>query len=82
MRREDIPLVEIGLDAYFNQWNVSFISCEASFIRFTVEAPISGHPKRRTALISGQIFFPRPFSGQILIKNVLKGGHSISGRSD
>ena len=51
-------------------------------VEYTVEAPISGHPKRRTALISGQIFFPRPFSGQILIKNVLKGGHSISGRSD
>ena len=41
----------------------------------TVEAPISGHPKRQTALTSGQIFpVPMPFSDQILIKNVPKAG--------
>ena len=40
--------------------------------RMKVEAPISGHPKSWTALITGQMF--SPFSGQILIKNVQRGG--------
>ena len=50
----------------------------------TVEAPISGHPKRQTALTSGQIFpVPMPFSGQILIKKRSKmqtapiSGHQV-----
>ena len=45
----------------------------------TVEPPISGHPKRRTPLISGQNIFPWLFSSQILIKKSPKGGHSING---
>lgn len=47
---------------------------------YTVKPPINRHSKRRTPLISGQFYFPRPFPSQILIKKFPKGGYSISGQ--
>ena len=45
----------------------------------TVFSPINGHSKRQTLLISGQLFFHQPNSGQSLIKNFLKGEQVING---
>ena len=38
----------------------------------TVSSPINGHSKRRTTLISGQIFFHRPLPSQNLVKKLSK----------
>ena len=45
----------------------------------TVVSSINGHSKSRTSVISRQVFFHPPNSGQSLIKNFLKGGQVISG---
>ena len=45
-------------------------------LEITVKAPINEHSKKRTPLISGRFYLPRPFPNQSLIKKFPKGGHS------
>ena len=52
----------------------------ASF-KNTVNSLINGHANYRTALINGQIQFPRRIAGQTLIYDALKSGQEISGLS-
>ena len=55
--------------------------CKQNFVNVVVDtvfSPINEHSKRRTPLISGQVFFHRLNSDQSLIKNFLKGGQVIN----
>ena len=67
-----------GIDAFLSIW----ILYAPDFHCYTLFSPISWHSKRRAPLISRQLLFHRPNSGQSLIKIFLKGGQVISGHSN